>query len=584
MNRYRWEVAPQVPPDHLRRFVDLDPLVVQILYNRGFVRPEEVRAFLAYETEDDNPFRLHGMNQAVSRIRNAIRRREPIAIYGDFDVDGVTSTALLVQVLRALGAQVEPYIPHRVTEGYGLNRGALKELADRGVKLVITVDCGIRAVDEVCYGRRLGLDLIVTDHHLPPEVLPPAVALIDPHLPGCRYPFKELPGVGLAYKLAQALLRVERQVPLGTARASVKEESLLDLVALGIVADLAVLTGENRALVRRGLEVLNDTQRVGLRALMEVAGIRPGRIGTEAIGYILGPRLNAAGRMDHAILAYRLLVTEDPVEARQLAEQLNVRNRERQEMTQWVLDQVLDQLEGSEDEPFLIAWGEGFPPGVVGLVASRLTEQFYRPALVLELGPEVAHGSARSIPEFNIVRALDQVRDLLMKYGGHAMAAGLTVARDRVEVLRERLLEIAARELADVELVPLLSIDAEWPLERLSPQTFQRLCQLEPFGVGNPEPLLLSRNVRLRDYAAVGEDEAHLRLKLEARVETPTGKLPVVWDAMAFHQGYWAAAMPERVDIVYTPKIDVWNDQERLRLEVRDLRPSEVSHQLPDDD
>lgn len=575
MNRYRWEIAPPAPPDHLQRFADLDPLTVQILYNRGLTDPGAVRAFLSYETDDDNPFRLQGMHRAVSRVRDAVRRREPIAIYGDFDVDGVTATALLVQVLRALGARVEPYIPHRVTEGYGLNRDALKELAGRGVRLVITVDCGIRAVDEARYAQRLGLDLIITDHHLPPAELPPATALINPRLPDCRYPFKELPGVALAYKLAQALLRVERQVPLGTSRAAVAEESLLDLVALGIVADLAALTGENRALVQRGLAVLNATQRIGLQALMEVAGVRPGRVNTDTIGYVLGPRLNAAGRMDHALLAYRLLVTDDPAEARQLAEKLDARNRERQEMTQWVLDQVLDQLEGSEDEPFLIAWGEGFPPGVVGLVASRLTEQFYRPALVLELGDEVAHGSARSIPEFNIVGALDQVRDLLLKYGGHAMAAGLTVAREQVEVLRERLLEIATRELTGVELVPLLNIDAEWPLERLSPQTFHRLAQLAPFGAGNPEPLLLSRGVRLRDYAAVGENEAHLRLKLEARVETPTGTLPIVWDAMAFRQGYWAAAMPQRVDIVYTPKIDVWNDQERLRLEVQDLRPSD---------
>jgi single-stranded-DNA-specific exonuclease len=458
----------------------------------------------------------------------------------------------------------------------------LKELADRGVGLVITVDCGIRAVAEARYGRRLGLDLIITDHHLPPEELPPAVALINPRLPGCRYPFKELPGVGLAYKLAQALLRVERRVPLGIGRdfASLpSEEELLDLVALGIVADLAALVGENRALVQRGLEVLNRTQRVGLLALMEVAGVQPGQVGTETIGYILGPRLNAAGRLDHAMVAYRLLVTEDPAEARTLAEQLDARNRERQEMTQWVLDQVLDQLEGSEDKPFLVAWGEDFAPGVVGLVASRLTEQFYRPSLVLELGPETAHGSARSIPEFDIVRALDRVSDLLIKYGGHAMAAGLTIARDKVELLRERLVGIAAQELADVELVPLLNIDAEWPLEQLTPQTFQRLRQLEPFGIGNPAPLLLSRNVRLRDYAAVGENEAHLRLKLESRMARGSGHVRIIWDAMAFGQGYWAAAMPERVDIVYTPKIEVWNNEERLRLEVVDLKPAASGQQ-----
>ncbi len=341
---------------------------------------------------------------------------------------------------------------------------------------------------------------------------------------------------------------------------------MLDLVALGIVADLAPLLGENRALVRRGLEVLNRAERVGVRALMEVAGVRPGQVGAETIGFVLGPRLNAAGRLDHAMLAYRLLVTRDPDEARQLAEQLDARNRERQALTEAVLTQALAQLEGEEDALFLIVGGESFAPGVVGLVASRLTEQFYRPSLVLELGEEMSHGSARSIPAFNVVKALDEVADLLTKYGGHAAAAGLTIATEKLEVLRARLHEIAARELAGVELVPALTIDAEWPLARLTPRTFRLLQNLEPFGVGNPAPLLLARNVALRHYTAVGDEAHHLRLKLEEN--------RIIWDAMAFRQGHWANNMPERIDIVYTPKIEVWNDQEWLRLEVKDMRPS----------
>ncbi len=566
-SRYRWEVTPPAPQAHLARFDTLDPLVVQLLYNRGLVEPDEVRAFLEAEPDDDNPFRLRGMNTAVTRIRQAIRQGERIAVYGDFDVDGVTSTALLIQVLRALGADAEPYIPHRVEEGYGLNTDALDELASRGTRLVITVDCGVRAVDEVQHGRHLGLDMIITDHHEPPEDLPPALALINPRQPGCRYSFKSLPGVGLAFKLAQALLRVERRVPLGTARGSISEEELLDLVALGVVADLAPLLGENRALVHRGLAVLNRAERVGVRALMEVAGVKPGRIGSETIGFVLGPRINAAGRLDHAMLAYRLLVTQDPNEAQQLAEKLDARNRERQTLTEAVLEQALAQIEGKEDAFFLIVGGKDFAPGVVGLVASRLTEQFYRPSLVLELGEETSHGSARSIPDFNIVRALDEVADLLTKYGGHAAAAGLTVATEKLEVLRARLHQIAARELADVELVPALTIDAEWPLARLTPKTFRALADLEPFGVGNPAPLLLARNVILRGYSAVGDEENHLRLKLQQD--------RIIWDAMAFRQGYWANNMPERIDIVYTPKIEVWNDQEWLRLDVKDMRPAE---------
>ena len=340
MSRYRWEMLPVAPPAHLGHFDSLDPLAVQILYNRGLKESPNIRSFLEGSSIDDNPFKLLGMNQAVTRIRQAINQGERIAVYGDFDVDGVTSTALLVQVLRALGADVEPYIPHRIDEGYGLNTGALDELAGRDISLIITVDCGVRAIKEVTHSRRLGLDLIITDHHEPPEALPPALALINPRQPKCRYPFKDLPGVGLAFKLAQALLRVESRVPLRRDRergrqgegeqrsrgaeerrsrgpGSLREEDLLDLVALGVVADLAPLLGENRALVKRGLAVLNRAERIGVRALMDVAGVQPGRANAETIGYVLGPRLNAAGRLDHAMLAYRLLVTQDATEARQ---------------------------------------------------------------------------------------------------------------------------------------------------------------------------------------------------------------------------------------------------------------------------
>ncbi|MFQ5593072.1 MAG: single-stranded-DNA-specific exonuclease RecJ [Anaerolineae bacterium] len=567
-SHYRWEMTPPAPSAHLEELGILDPLVVQLLFNRGLVEPHEIQAFLEGAHQDDNPFRLRSMNEAVTRIRQAIRQRESIAIYGDFDVDGVTSTALLIEVLRTLGADAVPYIPHRIEEGYGLNTDALDKLSSQGVNLIITVDCGVRAVEEVIHGRRRGMDLIITDHHEPPQELPPALALINPKQPGCRYPYKDLPGVGLAFKLAQALLRVESRVAMGTARREIAEEGLLDLVALGVVADLAPLLGENRALVRRGLAVLNQADRIGVRALMDVAGVQPGHVGAETIGYVLGPRINAAGRLDHAMLAYRLLVTREPEEARQLAEKLDTRNRERQALTKVVLEQALAQIEGMETDYFLMVGGEDFAPGVVGLVASRLTEQFYRPSLVLEIGDETSHGSARSIPDFNVIQALDEVADLLIKHGGHAMAAGLTVATDKLPELRARLTEIARRRLADVDLVPALSIDAEWPLAQLTPQTFHILTELEPFGVGNPAPLLMARDVSLRSYAVVGDEENHLRLKLQQD--------RIVWDAMAFRQGHWANNIPERIDIVYTPQIDVWNDQVRLRLDVKDMRPHAI--------
>ncbi|NIO68422.1 MAG: single-stranded-DNA-specific exonuclease RecJ, partial [Anaerolineae bacterium] len=310
----RWQVAPPPPPGHTARFPGLSPLIVQLLYNRGLSTPSEVQVFLKGDWPDDNPFRLKGMNEAVTRLRQAIRQREPMAVYGDFDADGVTATALLVETLSALGAQAEPYIPHRVDEGYGLNKGALRELAQKGVKVVVTVDCGIRATDKIAYGRDLGLDIIVTDHHSPGEELPPATAAINPKQADCRYPFKKLAGVGLAFKLAQALLRANRQIPVARSKVDLDEEDLLDLVALGTVADLAPLLEENRALVTRGLEKLNQPQRLGLQALISQAGVRPGQITATTIGYVLGPRLNAAGRLDTAMASYTLLTSSSPAE------------------------------------------------------------------------------------------------------------------------------------------------------------------------------------------------------------------------------------------------------------------------------
>ncbi|MFQ6058439.1 MAG: single-stranded-DNA-specific exonuclease RecJ [Anaerolineae bacterium] len=567
MRSKKWHIRPPAPADHLARFPDLPPLVVQILYNRGITEPHEVRAFLAEEFREENPFRLKGMNEAVARLRYAIRAGEPIAIYGDFDVDGVTATALLVQVLTALGARARPYIPHRVDEGYGLNCDALRELANRGVKVVVTVDCGVRSVEEIAYGRRLGLDIVVTDHHAVPQELPPALAVIDPRRPDCRYPFKDLPGVGLAFKLAQALLRVQKRVPLPGQRWEVTEENLLDLVALGAVTDLSPLVGENRALVRRGLEVLNQAQRVGLRGLMQTAGVEPGRVNTETISYVLGPRLNAAGRLDHAMASFRLLMSQTEEEAAELARDLEEKNRRRQQLTIEMLERARQEVvDLVPEEKLLFVAGRDYLAGIVGLVASRLTEEFYRPAVVVELGDKESRGSARSIPELNIVAALDECQDLLTKHGGHAAAAGFTVSNANLEPLRVRLRDIAARQLRDVDLTPTLDIDVEVPLAEVNWATHALISELAPFGQANPAPLLLSRGVAVRDHRLVGEN--HLKLTLD------DGR--VVWDAIAFGQGAWAEALPSRVDIVYSLEVNEWRKGERwLQLNVKDLRASE---------
>lgn len=569
-----WLVQPKAPASHLARLSHVAPLIVQLLWSRGLENPAEVEAFLAGAATVDNPFRLQGMNEAVERIRRAIRNGERISVYGDFDADGVTATALLVQTLNDLGAIVRPYIPHRVDEGYGLNNNALSELARSGQQLIITVDCGIRAVDEVAFANRLGLDVIVTDHHSVGPVLPPALAAINPKRSDCGYPFKGLAGVGLAYKLAQALLRTQRQSPARRdLTVDLDEADLLDLVALGTVADLAPLLGENRALVRRGLERINKPQRPGLQALIAKSGLAPGKISSTSIGFILGPRLNAAGRLESAMLAYELLQTDDVFRAASLSTELDHLNARRQQLTAQSVAAAQAQIEadGADEFLYLVESAE-FKSGIVGLVAGRLAEQYYRPSLVVELGDRQSRGSARSIAEFDITRALDRcaAAGLLVKHGGHAAAAGFTVENRKLPALKAALQQIAAEELDGKDLHPKLLIDAELPLGDVDHATLGLLQQLEPTGYANPQPTLLSRRVQVRDARKVGADGAHLKLVVSDPEAGP--RREAAWDAIAFRQGHWYGKLPRQVDLVYKLEENLWNGNARLQLVVEDLR------------
>lgn len=562
----RWQIAPSAPPSHVARFSDLHSLIVQVLYNRGITDSAEVNAFLSGEGPEVNPFGLHGTSAAVTRLRQALRAEELIVVYGDFDADGVAATALLAQTLRAFGARVRSYIPHRVDEGYGLNTEALTRMAHDGVRVVVTVDCGVRALEQVAHADQLGLDVIITDHHSVGRRLPEAVAVIDPKREGNRHPFDELAGSGVAYRLAQALLRSHRQTPVTDREVSLEEDDLVDLVAIGTVADLVPLRGDNRVLVRRGLERINRMKRLGLKALCQKAGLKPGNVDASAIGYILGPRLNAAGRMDHAEIAYRLLVTDFPDEAERLAAELDRLNRERQELTSELLEQARQMILGEEDKsPLLFAAAPEFRLGVVGLVAGRLLEEFYRPAVVAKVGEKISRGSCRSIPEFNIIQALDKCTDILDRHGGHAAAAGFTISNENLRKLAGRLRELAAERLADVELTPVLAVDAEVELSEMSWDLQQALCRLEPCGYDNPHPLFVSRDVRVRYHRAVGNEGKHLKLALSDGGAT--------WDAIAFRQGEWAGKLPDLVDVAYHLEVNEWNQRRQLQLNVQDIRP-----------
>ncbi len=583
-----WHVAACAPDDTLSSFPDLPRAIKQILYNRQIVEPDEVRAFLDHQPPGDtDPFQLKGMSAAVMRLHRAIDAGEMIAVYGDYDADGVTATALMTQVLTALGGHACHYIPDRFDEGYGLRPDALSKLAGQGVRVVLTVDCGIRSVAEVMHGNRQGMDVIITDHHSPADELPPALATINPKQADCHYPFKQLAGVGLAFKLAQALMHHAE------SRPSLTEDDLLDLVALGTVADIAPLLGENRALVTRGLERLNSSQRIGLQALMAQAGVQPGKIGAETIGFVLGPRLNAAGRLESALAAYELLLTNDLFRASQLAQQLGSQNAERQTQTRVFVEEARRAiLEGGVSRALYFIARPSFNRGVVGLVAGRLTEEFYRPTLVAEQGEKETIGSARSIPEFHITRALDECIDLLERHGGHSAAAGFTVKNENLAALEARLLAIAERELVDKELAPALEIDYQAELHRINRRRTEDLLtaraagrpvdekekeqglrimdgldRLRPFGAGNPAPVFSSRGLEIKGKRVLGANGEHLKLVLHDGRQT--------WDAIAFRQGAWHDYLPGRADVAYTLEVNEWNGRSQLQLNVKDIKPTE---------
>lgn len=561
----RWLTAPSIAPEVSTALDSYHPILRQLLFNRSIFTAAQADSFLnAKPLADDDPLGIADMGVTVDRIESAIRAREPVAVYGDYDTDGVTATALLVQTLSALGADARPYIPNRFDEGYGLNTEALTALKAQGVGLVITVDCGIRSLEEAAHAKKIGLDLIISDHHHLGDSLPEALAVINPKRADDTYAEKMLAGVGLAYKIAQALVRRRNPQPINGS-------DVLDLVALGTVADLAPLTGENRALVRKGLSVLNKAKREGIKSLLSMAGVKPGAVDAGTIGFTLGPRLNAAGRLESALAAYDLLMTQDHAAADDLAGKLNHQNRERQELTKQITAQARElalAAKLSDDTPFLFAAHESFNAGVVGLAAARLTEEFYRPAAVASIGESETKGSARSIKEFHITEALDACADLLIRHGGHAAAAGFTVANENVGALAERLRQVAAEKLAGEDLRAALRVDMNAQPADLTLELAKELRQLEPCGYGNPAPLFSAHGLEPRYPKAIGGDGTHLKVYLFDGTRTV--------EAIAFRQAHWLANMPKRVDVVFALELNEWKGETRLQMNVKDMRESIV--------
>ena len=561
----RWVIADRLSDQAERELQQYHPVLRQILYNRGYRTAAAARQYVeAYPPPNSEAENLANMQAAVDRISYAIKQQEPIAVYGDYDADGVTASALLVQALQKLDARVRGYIPDRFSEGYGLNIEALSTLHEEGIRLVITVDCGIRSIQEAEHAQAIGLDLIITDHHHPGSSIPPAVAVINPKLPYDTYPEKNLAGVGLAYKLAEALFRHYQQPESAV-------EEFLDLVALGTVTDLVPLVGENRSLVRAGLEHIHQPQRQGILSLIGVSGLNPRLINAGDIAFMLGPRLNAAGRLDSALAAFNLLVTSDVTQASRYAQLLNTQNNERQRITREIQARAEEIAFSAEPDPILLfAADPEFNPGVVGLAASRLTELYYRPAIVAAQGDEFTRGSCRSIPEFHITEALDQCADLLHHYGGHAAAAGFTVYTHLLPEFIQRLRQITAQQISTLDLRPVLEIDAEVALTSLRADLLQALNVLQPTGMGNRSALFMTRNALIRYQRTIGKDNSHLKLILEDSQR-------VSHDAIAFRMGHLAGNLPKQIDLVFAFERNEYNGQSYMQLNVRDIHPGSNS-------
>jgi len=568
MTAKRWIVREQdtVGAASLARALGTSQVLASLLIARGCTDEQSAHAFLnpTYDQLHD-PYLMTGLRDAVTRLLQAIDLGEPVLIYGDYDVDGTTGTAVLLRALKLLGGKVGFHVPHRFTEGYGIQQPALERARAEGYKLVVSVDCGIRAHEPLLWARANGLDVIITDHHLPDDSAgaPPAFAVLNPNQKGCPYPDKNLAGVGVAFKLVDALFR-ERD-------RSAYVPAFLKVVAIGTVADVAKLVGENRTIVALGLKDLVNATNPGLKALIEVAGCGDGGGMTAYdLGFRIGPRINAAGRMDAARAVVELFDTRDRTEALKLAEHLDARNEERKEVQQEIINRAVAELEMCErpDESHVaVIAGAGWHRGVIGIAASKIVEKLNRPCVVFSIDGDVAHGSGRSIEAYHLLNGLSTCSDLFDKFGGHSHAAGITIRPERIAEFRKRLNEHAASCLTDDDLQPSVSIDAELNVEQIDWKLVQELRRLEPFGAGNPRPVFCTRNLRVTSEPRVLK-ERHLKMNVRGPRSRP---FEVVWWNCMDQQQRTPQAN-DSIEMVYSLELNSWNNEFRLQLNVEDLK------------
>ncbi len=557
-------VFREIDPLHrasLAQALSISSATASLLLARGVTTADEATTWMSHPLPHD-PFLIPDMELAVDRLHRAVSTHEPVCFYGDYDVDGMSATALYLSFFASLGANVRAYVPHRKREGYGLNAGAVQQLHEEGVSLLVTSDCGTTSHREVALAKHLGMDVIVTDHHQTDDVIPPAVAVMNPHRAGALYPFRGLCSAGLAYKVVQAY-----QSRFGGAGLPL--ESLLDLVALATIADVVPLHDENRGFVRAGLAQLSRGARCGIRALKQVAGVVR-ECSAETIAFKLAPRLNAAGRLDHAMLGVQLLTTESPAEAQRLADRLEQLNRERQKIEAELMSEAIASVKEQELPAGLVLASRGWHVGVVGIAAARLVERFHRPAIVIAIDERgVGKGSARTVGGFNLYQGLTACRDLLEAFGGHPSAAGVTVLESRLDAFRERFSAVVAEWAKGAATVPTLHVDAEVQLSEVTAKLIAEIGNLHPFGAGNPEPTFAVKGIEVMDARTVGEK--HLKMTVRQGRSMP-------FDSIGFGmKSLLDRGIPARtpVDLAFMPELNRWNGYDRIQLRLRDLRISE---------
>ena len=564
----KW-IVPPILPESINENLKEFPLIFrQILFNRGIKDIDSANKYLSADMTIHDPFLLKDMKIAVTRVLKSINEQEQVVIFGDYDVDGVTATALMFEMLTRLGGKAIKFIPNRFDEGYGFSFDALESVLELHPDLIITVDCGVRSVKEIDQANMLGIDVIITDHHQPHDLLPEACAIICPKQPDDEYPFKDLAGVGLAYKFAEA---ISREIPGQIVDAN----HWLDLVALGTIADLAPLTDENRALVRKGLEIIQTGKRPGLAALAKVSGVNIQKTTSENIGFMLGPRLNAAGRLSTAETAFNLLISTDSDETRRLASVLDKENSRRQMLTREIQIKVESQIDNIDRQWLLFNFSEEFNEGVIGLAASKLAESYHRPSIIGTQNGDFIRASCRSIPEINITSILDQCADLLVQHGGHSMAAGLKLELKNKDIFFERISSLIEAKIEGQDIQGEIEVDTDVLLPDLYPQLLDLFPLLEPTGIDNPPPLFMTRNVEILSPKAVGRERDHLKFAVRnTKEKNEKNPKRVVFDAIGFNFGYLKKklSLGARADILFSYEWNEYNGTKRLQLNVRDIR------------